>query len=139
MEAPVVDVAGRGGDARPLDVRGTAPPQAPPSSAGGFAGDWLGVGRQNDGQEWDMGVHIWTIEPGVCARADYPTIPCAGEWLCERASDGVVDMHERLLDDSATRCVDHGTMTMKLGPDGTLEWAWVGQGQTATAKLERRR
>ena len=140
VEAPVIDVVvgAVDGGMRPLSVP-RAPPSGPPGDSrdGRMVGTWTGVGRQDDGQEWELHVRIDSTEPGLCAHADYPTVPCAAEWLCEEVKDGVVHVHERLLQDSALRCVDNGKMTMRIGSDGLLDWRWTGQGQTATAKLRR--
>jgi hypothetical protein len=141
VEAPVVDVAvgALDGSVRPLVVEN---PQfaAPPSTAvqdGKLLGRWVGVGQQDDGQTWDLLVEITSTADGICAHADYPTVPCRGEWICEGERDGVLRAHEQLLDDSATRCIDNGKMTMRLGVDGQIDWKWTGQGQSAQAKLRR--
>ncbi len=141
VEAPVVDVAvsALDGSVRPIVVDDSLS-AAPPSTAmqnGKLLGRWVGVGQQDDGQSWDLSVEITSTANGVCAHADYPTVPCRAEWICEGERDGYVRAHERLLDDSALRCIDNGTMMLRLGADGQLDWKWTGQGQSAQAKLRR--
>lgn len=143
VEAPVIDVAVAtlDGSVRPLVVdQGSG--FATPSAAGTgdsqrLIGRWAGVGRQDDGQSWDLQVEITSITNGLCGHADYPTVPCRADWICEGERDGAVRVHEHLLDDSALRCIDNGSMTMRIGPDGQIDWRWTGQGQSAQAKLHR--
>lgn len=141
VEAPVVDVAVAtlDGSARAIVVENS--PFAPaPSTAvqdGKLLGRWVGIGQQDDGQSWDLSVEISSTANGLCAHADYPTVPCRAEWICEGERDGFLRAHEQLLDDSALRCIDNGKMMMRLGADGQLDWKWTGQGQSAAAKLRR--
>lgn len=139
VEAPVTDV-----NIGPLDASAQAfmVERAPPASASeqevpGMAGRWEGIGRQDDGQTWALVVDLSSTRHGVCATADYPTVPCRAQWICTREEEGELRAREQLLDDSASRCIDHGTMTMRLAPDGALEWSWSGQGQSAVARLRR--
>jgi hypothetical protein len=138
VSAPVIDVAATPLDASVLPI-GEGPP---PRSRGGevaLTGRWEGVGTQDDQTSWPMIVEISTTRAGVCAAVEYPSIPCRAEWVCMRDREGTLEARERLLDDSALRCVDDGTMTMRLTADGTLDWQWRGAGQSATAKLRRSR
>jgi hypothetical protein len=141
VEAPIVDVAIGGWDAsaRPLVIE-TAPAQEEPrSESSGITGRWEGIGRQDDGQIWPMVVEISTTNMGACATVDYPSVPCRAEWLCLGEQRGTLQARERLLDDSASRCIDNGTMTMHVAEGGILDWTWSGQGQSARARLRRTR
>jgi hypothetical protein len=140
VEAPVVDLA-----IPPLDAStayqiapATEPRRETPSSGGSMTGRWEGIGTQGDGLTWPMVVTMTTTGVGLCATVDYPSIPCQAEWHCTRESQGgKVEALERLTGDSARRCIDNGTMWMRLGGDDTLIWNWSGQGETATATLRR--
>jgi hypothetical protein len=135
VEAPVIAAetgtatSGRSGAAAP----------ASPSPDPSIVGTWEGVGTQDDGLSWPMTVKVTSIEPGTCAAADYPSLRCRATWECVGTHAGVLHAEEHLIDDSATRCVDNGAMTMHLRGDGLLEWAWSAQGQSASATLRRAR
>jgi hypothetical protein len=141
VEAPVVVVV-EGTDAgAPLLPVAVEPPPERAEDARSFVGRWEGTGTQSDGDSWPMLVEITALGPGVCATVDYPSIPCRGQWLCTGARPGVLEARERLLPDSVTRCVDGGTMKLRLGTDGALDWTWAshfrGSGVTASATLRR--
>lgn len=140
VEAPVVEVAVGPVDASAGQPRVTEapPPDEEEGVDGSITGRWEGVGVQDDGQSWDLVVDLSTTKAGPCAVAEYPTVPCRAQWICTGARGGYLQAREKLLDDSHLRCVDNGVMTMRLAADGTLEWTWWGQGQTAHAKLRRR-
>jgi hypothetical protein len=139
VEAPVIEVGASATDGGARAPGADGPPPAEghaPFDA--LAGRWVGIGRQDDGQTWPLQVEFTSgAGPGVCATAEYPTMPCRAEWVCLGEQGGVIAAHERLLDDSAQRCVDNGAMTLRPGPDRTIEWSWSGGGQTAEAKLHR--
>lgn len=139
VEAPVVDVAigPLDASARPLVIDHTPSTEASGRDTSPITGRWEGIGRQDDGQTWPLVVELSSTGPGVCAAVEYPTVPCRAQWICTGEDAGVLHARERLLDDSARRCIDNGTMTMHLGPDDALEWTWSGQGQSAIAKLRR--
>jgi hypothetical protein len=111
----------------------------PPASADGtIVGRWHGVGTQDDGQSWPIVVDLFAIRTGVCAHVEYPSIPCRADWICTGARNGEVDAREHLLEDSATRCVDNGTMTMRYDTaKDELVWEWEGSGQSASGRLHR--
>jgi len=142
VEAPVVDVAVGTVDAggpRPYTANEPieSEPAVPPGDTSGMIGRWEGVGVQDDGQSWEIVVTVTSLR-GACATADYPTVPCKGQWICTSESHGVVTAREKLQGDSASRCIDNGTMTWRLQRD-VLDWTWSGQGQTARAQLHRTR
>lgn len=110
---------------------------APRASAEGIVGRWTGVGTQGDGQTWEMHVEITSTQPGRCGTVEYPSIPCSADWICLSGSSGRTVRAREDLTDGVGRCIDHGTMTMTLAPDGTLDWRWTGSGERASAKLTR--
>ncbi len=136
VEAPVIDV-GRGAPAR----EGLADGKPLSISAGfaqsGLVGRWEGIGAQDDGLTWPFSVEILSVQSGSCGAATYPTLRCQGEWECTGFKDGVLVADEHLLDDGATRCIDDGSMTMRMRTDGTLDWRWTGQGQNASSTMRR--
>lgn len=138
MEAPVVEVAVGPADASAGQPRVTEAPPPEESVDGSITGRWEGVGVQDDGQSWDLVVDVSTTKAGPCAVAEYPTVPCRAEWICIGARGGYLQARERLLDESHLRCIDDGVVSMRVAPDGTLEWTWRGQGQAAYARLRRR-
>lgn len=108
------------------------------ANGAGLVGRWTGIGTQDDGLSWPINVDLFTLRPGVCAHVDYPSIPCRADWICTAVRKGELDAREQLLEDSATRCVDNGTMTMRLDVEkDELEWSWEGSGQTASGRLRR--
>lgn len=134
---------------RPTVVLAVAPPDPmlatdepvaePPSGPDPLIGTWEGTGIQNDGQRWPMVVSITSVEPGRCATVEYPSIPCSAEWHCgSRASDGTLVAVERLTE-GRDRCVDDGSLGMRVTGTGQLEWSWEGSGMTARATLSRSR
>lgn len=124
-------------EAGKLEATRGATPTAAPVARGGILGTWEGVGTQDDGLSWPMKLDLVATE-GICATAEYPTLDCRAEWECTGRSGDVVRGVEHLVDDSPKRCIDKGAMTFQLKPDGTLDWHWKGQGQTASATLRRR-
>ena len=140
VEAPIVDIPVGSWDAASARSLVT---EAPPSAAsarsepGSIVGRWEGIGHQDDGQSWPIEVEIKTTKHGVCAEADYPSVPCRAEWLCIGELHGQMQAREKLVDDSARRCIDNGAMTLRVREDGLLEWTWSGQGQKAEAQLHR--
>ncbi|MFO0571346.1 MAG: hypothetical protein U0263_37300 [Polyangiaceae bacterium] len=109
-----------------------------PAPENPWAGDWEGTGVQNDGQVWPMRVGLTGATAGVCGQVSYPSIPCAGDWICKGvAADGALEIVEHLTD-GKERCIDEGTMRVRVGEDG-LEWSWQGAGASATALLTRSR
>jgi hypothetical protein len=83
-----------------------------------------------------MLVEIRTTEPGLCGTVEYTTIPCSAQWTCERLADGMLEAREHIVPNT-DRCIDNGTLSMRLAPDGKLDWRWAGGGDTATALLSR--
>ena len=118
------------------------PNDAPPANVAAnepdpFVGAWTGTGVQNDGQRWPMLVTIESSNPGRCGHIEYPSIPCAADWFCiERSSDGELRAREEVTK-GRERCIDGGTMQMRVLPDGSLNWAWQGSGVVAEATLTR--
>lgn len=102
----------------------------------GMIGRWTGVGTQGDGQTWEMHVEITSTQPGPCGTVEYPSIPCSADWICLSGSSGRTVRAREDLTDGVGRCIDHGTMTMTLTPEGTLDWRWTGSGERASAKLK---
>jgi len=120
-----------------------ADPSRPSNVSGSVLGRWEGTGFQSDGLSWPIVVDIRSFT-GVCATADYPSIPCRAEWLCTGGDPQSVSPRgkpleavERLLGDSATRCIDNGTMEIRLVAEDTIMWIWTGQGVSAAAQLHR--
>jgi len=111
-------------------------PPAPPSAPDGLIGKWEGTGHQGRSGSWAMLVEIRTTEPGLCGTVEYPTIPCSAQWTCERLADGTLEAREHIVP-RTDRCVDNGAMSMRLSPDGKLDWRWAGAGDTAKALLTR--
>jgi hypothetical protein len=98
-------------------------------------GRWRGVGVQDDQQQWLMDVTIRTTDAGSCADVEYPDVPCAGTWTCvSRSTDGTLEAVEHI---SAGTCIDGGSMSMRVTPEGRLEWSWGGSGIRARATLDR--
>jgi len=141
VAAPVIDVPpGSDGGASPVAV--TPEPvttdEAPPSGDDPFIGRWQGIGTQDDGSSWPIVVDLFTLRPGVCAHVVYPTVPCTADWVCTGAKRGQIEAREHLQGDSVNRCVDGGTMTIRILRD-ELDWEWRGSGQTAGGRLHRAR
>src|SRR5688572_24624340 len=141
VSAPTIEVPAQpaqvdgGGAAAARDV-----PLVQERSASGatLVGRWQGVGTQDDGQSWPITVDLFSLRLGVCAHVEYPSIPCKADWICTGARNGEIDAREKLLEDSATRCVDNGTMTMHHDTArDELEWEWEGSGQSASGRLRR--
>jgi hypothetical protein len=109
-----------------------------PEEATGVIGRWTGQGVQNDGQTWDIVVDITTTRPGPCGSVDYPGIPCSGEWICVSGDSRSLRAREKITE-GTDKCIDNGTMTMSVRPDGSLDWQWRGSGSTAKAVLTRGR
>jgi len=102
-------------------------------------GRWVGVGRQDSGESWEMVVDLVGLDPGVCGHVRYPTIPCAADWICaEGVAHGALRAREHLTE-GREACIDGGEMTMALTRDGHLAWTWTGSGETAHALLSRTR
>jgi hypothetical protein len=102
-------------------------------------GQWEGTGIQNDGQSWPIVVIANGNRRGECATAEYPSIPCAAVWYCTgEDTDGTVLGREQLTD-GLDRCIDSGTLTMRLSAPGELRMSWEGGGITAEATLRRAR
>jgi hypothetical protein len=119
----------------------TGPPAAePPGRVAGnpFLGRWTGIGEQDDQETWEMVVTIRSTDAGQCATVEYPGIPCSGIWECAGLSaDGQLGASERLVEGRG-RCIDNGTMTMRVTSDDTLDWSWEGGGGVhAHATLQR--
>jgi hypothetical protein len=143
VSAPTIEVP-----AQPAQIDGgavlVAPRDGPLAQERPLSGDtnivgrWQGVGTQDDGQSWPIVVDLFAIRTGVCAHVEYPSIPCRADWVCTGARNGEVDAREKLLDDSVTRCVDNGTMTMRHDTaKDELVWEWEGSGQSASGRLHR--
>lgn len=138
IEAPVVVVEGADASA-PMAIAAAPSSQPSASESAGLVGRWEGVGRQDDGFSWPMFVELSSTSPGPCATVEYPSVPCSGQWICARSRGDTIEARERLLGDSARRCIDGGAMTMEISPDGSLAWEWVGSDVTASATLRRAR
>ena len=108
---------------------------ATPAEPVTLVGRWSGTGTQDDGQSWPIVVDVLSSAAGRCATARYPSIPCTADWFCTGTEGDVVLAKEKLRT-GAGKCIDNGEMRMQL-VDGTLEWSWRGDGQTANAVLHK--
>ena len=113
------------------------PPPAPPPASPPLVGHWIGVGVQASGATWAMDVELTSLGPGLCGHARYPSIPCTADWICGARSDGRSLQATERVTDGQNRCIDGGTMNLKLTPQGELSWRWAGSGETARAELAR--
>lgn len=104
-------------------------------SAEPLVGRWVGTGIQNDGQMWDIQVDI-VSDRGVCAKARYPSVPCAADWVCTEARGGILTAVEHLTA-GQNRCIDGGTLTFTLKGELDAEWAWSKDGTWAHASLRK--
>ncbi len=59
-----------------LTIAVSAPALAGEALSSRLAGEWLGVGVQDEGQDWRMEL----ILTSVGATVDYPDEPCGGSW-----------------------------------------------------------
>ncbi len=100
-----------------------------------LVGRWTGTGTQDDGQSWPIVVDVLSSAAGRCATARYPSIPCTADWFCT-GTDGDVVVAKEKVRTGAGKCIDNGEMRMQL-VDGSLEWSWRGEGQTANAVLRK--
>jgi hypothetical protein len=142
VEAPVVDIVTSAVDASaPAWATAPAGSHVRREDDPAWVGRWEGIGRQDAQTTWPMVVELRATTPGVCATVSYPSIPCRAEWICsESAPDARVrEATEHLLDDGSSRCIDDGTMVMRLEADGSLQWLWRGSGEIASATLRRAR
>ncbi len=127
-EADTPQTASATSSAEPVGVSGADP---------GFRGRWEGTGLQNDGQSWPIVVNANGNHRGECATAEYPTIRCTAVWFCTAEdADGTVRGREQLTD-GLDRCIDSGTLSMRLTESGELQMSWQGDGITAEATLRR--
>lgn len=86
-----------------------------------------------------MVVNLVAVGPGLCGHAHYPTVPCAGDWICSGRWDGRVLHAREHLTAGRDECIEGGGMTMELTPEGKLSWRWTGSGEAAHALLSRAR
>jgi hypothetical protein len=121
----------------PLAPQAPPEPVAVPSERPEILGHWEGVGVQDSDTSWKMVVDIFGVGPGFCGRARYPSIPCAGAWICSGHSDGRALRARQRITEGHDACIDAGEMTMSLTPEGTLSWSWTGSGENAHAVLSR--
>ncbi len=119
------------------DASASASTNATPGAALSLLGRWEGTGTQDDGTSWPMVVDITALKRGACAKARYPTIPCAGAWMCIGESDGRTMMAVEHITEGQKACVEGGTMRLVLLPDGAIDWSWAGPGDAAHARLHR--
>lgn len=84
-----------------------------------------------------MVAHIEHTRSGSCGTVQYPSLDCAGVWICEPDFDGRRLLAREQITHGIENCFDGGTMVMELGSDGLLEWQWQKDGERASARLGR--
>ncbi len=132
----VVDIGAPSGSASPVTSSSVAAAVASPASPT-LVGKWSGTGAQSNGDTWPLTVSFIAARLGVCAKVDYPSVPCKADWLCTSvASPRSVEALEKLTEHEEN-CIPNGTMTMSLTDDDKLDWRWEGGGYTATGLLTR--
>jgi hypothetical protein len=120
-------------------VSPSPPPRLAVAAGSPLLGRWTGTGEQTSGDQWPMEVEVTSVDPGVCATVDYPSLGCSGEWRCTQASsEDVLDALEQITVDPRHQCVPTGHMTMRLrGSRDYAMWRWDGGRESARALLRR--
>ncbi len=99
---------------------------------------WEGIGKQHSGPTWKMVLDITSLEPGPCAEVTYPSIPCAGQWVCSGKSDGIVLEANERITEGRGRCHDDVRVIVRLGRGRqSLEFAVEAGKDSARAVLRR--
>ena len=93
------------------------------SKRGSVVGTWHGIGKQSDGERWNMVVTLTSTQGIRCAVVRYPSLGCVVQWNCPKdgRNDGILDAKEKRL---SGRCAD--------GSDVHLE----RDGEALTVKLK---
>ncbi len=97
---------------------------------------WEGEGIQNDGQKWRVVLNVLGVEHTPCAIVEYPTIPCAGEWLCSGKSSNSRLVGVESITHEAYNCIDGCEFDAELEA-GTVQYACHDENVFAQARIDR--
>jgi hypothetical protein len=114
----------------------SASPPAPVTVPGRFAGSWSGQATQ-PGPSVTFSVSLSLDAGSSRGRVTYGgSFSCAGELIAQSSAHGTLTLRQRISRGRKT-CAN-GTVTLAVGPAGTLRFSFRGQGgPAATGTLTR--
>jgi len=99
-------------------------------------GSWHGIGKEGDGDRWNVVVTLTSAQGPRCAVVRYPSLGCVTQWNCPKdgRNDGILDAKEKRL---SGRCADGAdvhverngdALTVKMKTDATTSEATLSPG-----------